>query len=96
VFINEVNLHFIIEHPAVVRYLQFDPGIITRRGVQEEMIQALELRKPRIAILSDANKFIEGSPQAQHHDSKALDLYLETHYQLDRMVGPYKILRRRP
>jgi hypothetical protein len=73
----------------------FDPGIITRSSVQREMIQALEARKPRIAILSDANKFIEGPPDAQRHDSKLLDVYLETRYELERMVGPYKILRRR-
>ncbi len=95
VFINEVNLHFLLEHPPVQRYLQFDPGIITRSSVQKEMIRALEARRPRIAILSDANKFIEGAPDAQRHDSKLLDVYLESQYQLERMVGPYKILRRR-
>src|SRR5581483_11525206 len=95
VFINEVDLHFLLDHPPVQRYLQFDPGIITRRKVQEEMIRGIEAKKPRMAILSDASGWQELGNESGKHDSTALDVYLGAYYELDRMIGPYKILRRR-
>src|SRR5581483_8602651 len=42
IMVNEVALYFILDRPAATRYLQFDPGTVTREEVQAQMIQTLD------------------------------------------------------
>jgi hypothetical protein len=91
VLLSETDLYFVLDHPPAVRYLQFDPGILPRRQVQEEMIRDLEKKRPRLAILSDVSQWNEGQTPP---GSTALDDYLKAHYRLEQTVGPYQVLRR--
>jgi hypothetical protein len=89
--VNEVDLFFVIDHPSATRYLQFDPGIVTREEVQREMVADLEKKKTRIAILSVNHRWTEPCNESSKRGSTFLDDYLRANYHVVRTIGPYEV-----
>lgn len=92
--VNEVDLYFILDHPSATRYLQFDPGIVTRAPVQREMVGDLESKHTRLVILSNLHGHTEPFNESSTVGSTILDDYLRRNFRLLREVGPYQVLFR--
>jgi hypothetical protein len=92
---NDVSLYFLTGRPGVTRYLQFDPGIVTREDVQRVIVQDLEARQPPVAVLFDGGWYLEPNRSAVP-GSPLLDDYLRAHYAHVATVGHYMLLRRLP
>lgn len=92
--VNEVDLFFVINHPSATRYLQYDPGIVTREEVQREMVADLERKQTRVAILSNSQQWTEWFNDSSKPGSTFLDDYLHAHYRVVKTIGPYEIRMR--
>jgi tetratricopeptide (TPR) repeat protein len=90
---NDVSLYFLTRRPGVTRYLEFDPGIVTREDVQREIVHDLEERQPAVAVLLDGGWYPEPNRSAVP-GSPVLDDYLRAHYTQVATVGRYVLLRR--
>jgi hypothetical protein len=91
---NDVSLYYLADRPGITRYLQFDPGIVTRTDVQRQMIADLERRRPRIAVLVKGGYRLEPNRSAEP-GSGLLDEYLRRNYpQALAQSGPFTVLRR--
>lgn len=94
VFINEMDLYFLADRVGATRYMQFDPNVVNRADVQEQMIRELETVKPRVAVLAAAP--LSSEPNDSTRPGAALlDAHLRERYDLVRQVGPYLLLLRR-
>lgn len=92
--LSETDLYFLADRTAATRYVQFDPGLIGRREVQERIVRELEASAPRAAVLSGLT--LLGEPQrAGAEGSTILDDYLRTRYEVAGASGPYLFLVRR-
>jgi hypothetical protein len=94
VFLNEVDLYFLANRPGATRYMQFDPNMITREDVQRRMIQELEDRHVRLAVLSGRMRLPDEPNESQHEGSGLLDEYLRSRFRLVARTGPYVVLVR--
>ena len=92
--LSEMELYFLADRTGATRYMQFDPGIVGRREVQEEMVRELEAVRPRAAVLSTATLPAEPKP-AGAGGATLLDDYLASRYRLVGTAGPYRLLERR-
>jgi hypothetical protein len=92
--VNEVDIFFVIDHPSATRYLQYDPGIVTREEVQREMVADLERKQTRVAILSSSQQWTEPFNDSSSRGSTFLDDYLRDHYHAVKTIGPYEIRMR--
>jgi hypothetical protein len=92
--VNEVDLFFVIDHPSATRYLQYDPGIVTREEVQREMVHDLETKQTRVAILSNSQTWTEPFNNSSKPGSTLLDDYLNAHYHVVKNFGPYEVRMR--
>jgi hypothetical protein len=93
IVLNDVSLYFLTGRPGVTRYLQFDPGVVTREDVQREIVGDLEARQPAVAVLLDGGWYPEPNRSALP-GSPLLDDYLRDHYARVATVGSYLLLRR--
>lgn len=92
---NDLTLHYLAERPGATRYLQFDPGQVTREEVQREMIAQLETSRPKVAVLFEGGYSPEPNPGIVE-GSSLLDEYLAAHYQVVDSSGVYLMLLRKP
>jgi hypothetical protein len=95
VFINEADLYFLADRRPGTRYVQFDPNVVTRRDVQEEMIASLERHHVRLVVLSSRVRHFEDQPGVLP-GSTLFDEYLRGHFVLVKSHPPYVIYVRRP
>ncbi len=91
---SEMDLYFLADRTGATRYMQFDPGLVGRREVQEQMIRDLDRTRPAAAVLS-----WQWSGSEENESSKpgaiVLDEYLRLHYRAVGTAGPYLLLLRR-
>lgn len=91
--ISEVDLYFLADRVGATRYLQFEPGLVTRTDVQWQMIAELEARRPPVAVLSQQCWW--PAPNASYEvGSSLLDKYLRERYAEEFRVGHYVVVRR--
>ena len=90
---NDVSLYYLADRPGVTRYLQFDPNIVTRAEVQQQMVRDLDRKQVRIAVLYQGGYRAERN-QSVRLGSDLLDEYLRTHYEVLAQTGRYTVLRR--
>jgi hypothetical protein len=95
VWINEADLYFLADRRPGTRYVQFDPNVVTRRDVQEEMIASLERHHVRLVVLSSRVKRLETQPGVLP-GSTLFDEYLQGHFVLVKSHPPYEIYVQRP
>ena len=91
---NDLTLYYLAERPGATRYLQFDPGQVTRAEVQHEMIAQLEARSPKVVVL------LEGGYSPEPNESllegaTLLDDYIQSRYEVVGTSGVYRMLLRR-
>lgn len=88
--INHSIIYFLAQRRVPTRYHQFDPGIITTKSVQTEMIADLEIAKPKIAVLTPSASH---EPNQSRFDTNVnvLDKYIQTKYRFDKNYGLYSI-----
>ncbi len=92
--IDEVDFYFFAARAGSTRYLQFDPGTVTRDDVQAQMIRELEERGTRLLVLSECCWWPE--PNASRvSGSTRLDEYIARHFGAVAEFGRYRILWRR-
>jgi len=92
--LSEMELYYLADRTGATRYMQFDPGLVGRREVQEAMLRELEEVRPTAAVLSRATLPSEprrGVPPG----ATLLDDYLATRYRRVGTAGPYVLLERR-
>lgn len=88
--VNEIDLYFLADRLPGVRYTQYDPNLVTRREVQQEMIASLERYNVRVVVQS---ALFGGNPTQAA--STLLDRYLCDRFSLVETHGVYTILQRR-
>ena len=94
VLANEIDLYFLADRLPGVRYTQYEPNMVTRREIQEEMIASLEKHHVRVAVLS--NRFPTHEDQyAMKQGSKRLDEYMASEFKQVATYGGYRVLLRK-
>lgn len=92
--LSEMELYYLADRTGATRYMQFDPGLVGRRDVQEEMVRELEEVRPTAAVLSTTTLLAE-SKRAAPPGATLLDDYLASRYRRVGTAGPYVLLERR-
>ena len=92
---NDLTLYYLAQRPGATRYLQFDPGQVTRVEVQREMIAQLEARRPTVAVLLEGGYSPEPN-KSIHPGSSLLDEYVASHYEIADSSGVYRMMLRKP
>jgi hypothetical protein len=92
--VSELDLYFLADRTGATRYMHFDPGLIGRREVQEQMARELEEKRPRAAVLSRLSVGAEPN-ESKRAGSTVLDEYLRSRYRVAGTAGPYLLLLRR-
>jgi hypothetical protein len=88
---NETDLYFLTQRRPGTRYTQFDPNMVSRREVQEEMIQQLQERNVSLVVLSPCCVLDEGPQQLILPGSHLLDEYIASHFHEVQRVGQYSV-----
>jgi hypothetical protein len=91
---NEMDLYFLSDRTGSTRYMQFDPGLVGRAVVQEQMVRDLERSRPAVAVLSKLCAWTEPNESARP-GATVLDEYLRARYRPVGTTGPYLLLHRR-
>jgi hypothetical protein len=95
VLFNDADLYYLADRPGATRYLQFDPNVVTRAEVQEQMIEDLERRAPKVVILVD-RPYVAEPNLSRRMGSGRLDAYLGSRYESVERAGLYHMLLRKP
>ncbi|MCS6847383.1 MAG: hypothetical protein RMN52_06675 [Anaerolineae bacterium] len=97
VFANDAMFYFLAQRPSATRYHELHPGVTNTLPVQQEMVADLERHQVRYVVLTDmfegAN---EPNDSARSTGVTLLDEYLAERYRTANVIGPYRILVRRP
>ncbi len=90
---NDVRLQFLTARPSITKWYDLHPGVQTTLPIQNEMIESIRSRSPKVIVLSDAFDDIE-EPNASRYSSgvTVLDDYIRSHYIEQASIGPYSIL----
>jgi hypothetical protein len=91
---NESDLYFLTDRLPGVRYTQYEPNMVTRREIQEEMIASLEKYHVRVVLLSSRSSAHEDQ-YATMPGSRRLDEYLASEFDQRETSGPYRMLLRK-
>lgn len=94
VFLNDSLLYFLTDRPAPGRYHELNRGMITTARVQREVIDAMDRRRVRVAVLYDADS---NEPNLSSISSgiTLLDDYIRTNFERIGTFGPYELWWRR-
>ncbi len=90
IMVNELDLYFLLDRPGATRYLQFDPGTVTREEVQAQMIHTLDAKHIHMVILASPPFANEPNDSAKM-GSTLLDTYIRARYKLATTIGPYEV-----
>ncbi|BCX03327.1 MAG: hypothetical protein KatS3mg053_1265 [Candidatus Roseilinea sp.] len=97
VFANDAMFYFLAQRPSATRYHELHPGLTNTLPVQQEMVADLERHRVRYLVLTNmfegAN---EPNDSARSTGVTLLDEYIAEHYRTANVIGPYRILVRRP
>jgi hypothetical protein len=94
IIIDHVSLYYVAKRLGATRYLQFDPGTVTRDDVQETMVKELEAHPPGAVVLTGDCYWDE--PNASRNvGSDRLDRYLAEHFVHYEQHGPFDTLKPR-
>jgi hypothetical protein len=93
---NEVDLYFLANRLPGTRYTQYEPNLVTRLDVQEEMIVSLERHRVRVVVLcTHFSDCFEQQPRLVPASTR-LDDYFRRRFAPVASHGVYTILERRP
>ena len=91
-----MDLYFSTDRVGATRYMQFDPNVVNRADVQEQMIVELERTRPKVAILSRAPQRRDEPNESQREGAQLLDAYFASHYNQRRTAGHFVLAVRKP
>jgi hypothetical protein len=89
-------VYVLADRPNPTRYDVFQPGVITSRPVQLEIVADLERARPRLVVRWDSELADQPEPNGAGRSSGVhiLDRYLERRYEPVARFGDYTVLRR--
>ena len=90
--VNEADLYFLVDRRPGTRFVYFDPSMVTRREVQQEMIQDLKRHQVRVVVTS--TRVVGGGPPTGGSD--LLDEYLHANFDNAGSAGFYTFMLRKP
>ena len=83
----------ILDRRNATRYDVMQPGVVTERGVQEEIAAELTRRRaPVVRWLSAAGALHEDSAAARASGSRLLDEFLARRYRIAATAGEWQLL----
>jgi len=94
-YLNNVRLYWLLDRPVPTPYVNFEPGLVTERDVQERMISALEARRVRWAVLQEISGGDETFRKRGYRGSTLLDEYLAERFTTVAEFGRIAVLARR-
>ncbi len=92
--INWMAVYFESRRLGATRIQQFDPGLVTRDEVQQQMISELEAHHPAAVVLASGCLWDEPN-ESRKPGSDRLDHYIAAHYQPVEQISRFQILRPR-
>ncbi len=95
VLMSEIDLYFLADRPGATRYLQFDPNVINREDVQQQMIREIQSKNVRVAVLSGRFENFHEPNQSSVSGSRALDDFLSKNFHEAHDFGFYRLLLRK-
>ncbi|MGQ9634211.1 MAG: hypothetical protein ACUVXB_08175 [Bryobacteraceae bacterium] len=94
-YINNVRLYWLLDRPVPTPYVNFEPGLVTERVVQERMIAGLESRGARWAVLQEISGGDETFRKRGYRGSTLLDEYLADKFTTVAEFGRIAVLVKR-
>jgi hypothetical protein len=93
--VGDPLLNVILGRPNPTRYDVVQPGVVTRAGVQREMVR--ELRGTNVVVVWHDPRATQTEPNGSSHSSGVfvLQRYLARNFSAARRFGVYEVLRRR-
>lgn len=95
VIMSVIDLHYLAHRSNATRYVQFDPGLVTKPDKQLEMIADLERTRPPL-VLRYAHCTWDEPNDSRLEGAGLLDEYLEQAYRRDGRVSTFDVWRRLP
>ena len=94
-FLNDIAFYFLAGRGSATRYHHLEPGVVTTRPVQQEIMAVLEDRKtPLIVRFAKFENHLEPNGSSRSSGVTDLDAYIGTHYRLTERFGDYTIWTR--
>lgn len=90
---NDISLYYLSDRAGGTRYLQFDPGIVTRGDVQRQIAAELSANEVKAIVLMRHGYWTEPN-ESRAPGSHVLDEYLHAHYEVVGGAGDYLWLKR--
>lgn len=94
-FANNVRTYWLLGRPVPTLYVNFEPGLVTERWVQEQMMADLEARHVRWAVLEGLEGGDETFRKRAYQGATLLDEYLKRTFRPVAEFGNFLILERR-
>ena len=94
VILNWVSIYYEARRLGATRIQQFDPGVVTRDDVQQQMIGELEAHHPAAVILAMGCLWDEPN-ESRKPGSDRLDHYIAAHYRPVDQITRFQVLRPR-
>ena len=93
IFINNVLFYFVSKRPPVTKWHLFIPGLQTTLEIQSEIINELQMRRPRYVVLTSKWDSVKEPNESAHSSGvTVLDQYIRTNYRAVAEFGPISIL----
>jgi hypothetical protein len=92
---SEVDLYYFCDRPGATRYMLFEPNIITRADVQRRMIEEIEQKHVRLAILLTESDPYSEPNESSRSGSDVLDQYLRKTFRPVARFGRYEVYWRK-
>ena len=91
-------VYVLLDRPNPTRYDVMQPGVVTSRPVQRELIADLERARPDLVVRWQSPVADQPEPNGAGRSSgvRILDRYLEDTYESEARFGDYEVLGRRP
>ncbi|HWE31180.1 MAG TPA: hypothetical protein VHB97_24405 [Polyangia bacterium] len=91
---NEIDLYYYCDRPGATRYMQYDPNVINRADVQQEMANELERNHVRYVVLMVDGGYWDEPNESRKIGATVLDDYIRSHYKLVTSFGRYEVHQR--
>jgi hypothetical protein len=95
--LNDVRFYFVSGRASVTKWYDLHPGVQTTLPIQNEIVDSLRRRSPKVVVLNYAFDEVQ-EPNASQYSSGviALDDYIREHYTESASFGAYAILVPKP
>lgn len=96
IFVNEVELYFLLGRQGGTRHQQFDPNVTNRLEIQQEIARDLDASGVRVVVLSEVFVRFQHEPNdSRKQGADFLDRYLKENFEVMQQGPPYWLLLRR-